>query len=202
VIAGLGFFHGLNPAMGWLFAVALGLHRRSSRIVLLSLVPIAIGHAAAILLAIVVVLALGVVVELSLLGRFFGLVLLAWAAWDYFGGHRHRVRVGLQTGLWGLGLWSFLMAGAHGAGLMLVPALLPLQHAHTHEHAHMGSSSLGLALTATGIHTAAMLLATGIAALVVYHWLGIAVIKRGWINFDLLWTAMLAATGIWLLVTS
>ena len=199
VITGLGFFHGLNPAMGWLFAVALGLHRRSSRIVLVSLIPIAIGHAAAILLAVVVVLALGVVVELGLLGRIFGLLLLAWAAWDYFGGHRHRVRIGLQTGLWGLGVWSFLMASAHGAGLMLVPALLPLQHAQMHDHAHLGVASLGLALTATAVHTAAMLLATGIAALVVYHWLGVAVLKRGWINFDLLWTAMLAVTGIWLL---
>jgi hypothetical protein len=200
VIAGLGFFHGLNPAMGWLFAVALGLHRHSSRIVLVSLIPIATGHAAAILLAVVVVLALGAVVELSVVGRIFGFVLLAWAAWDYFGGHRHRVRIGLQTGLFGLGIWSFLMASAHGAGLMLVPALLPLQHAHMHDHAHMAVASLGLALIATGVHTAAMLLATGVAALAVYHWLGVAVLKRGWINFDLLWALMLAATGIWLLV--
>lgn len=200
VITGLGFFHGLNPAMGWLFAVALGLHRRSSRIVLISLIPIAIGHAAAILLAVVVVLFLGMVVELSLLGRIFGLLLLVWAAWDYFGGHRHRVRVGLQTGLWGLGVWSFVMASAHGAGLMLVPALLPLQHSQMHDHAHIGAAPLGLALTATAIHTAAMLLATAIAAVVVYHWLGVAVLKRGWINFDLVWTAMLVVTGLWLLV--
>lgn len=199
VIAGLGFFHGLNPAMGWLFAVALGLHRQSARIVLISLIPIAIGHAAAILAAVMIVLALGVVVELNLLGRIFGCMLLAWAAWDYFGGHRHRVRFGLQTGLWGLGVWSFLMASAHGAGLMLVPALLPLQHSQMHDHAHMGTASVGLALTATVVHTTAMLLATGIAALAVYHWLGVAVLKRGWINFDLLWTAMLVVTGLWLL---
>jgi len=186
--------------MGWLFAVALGLHRRSSRVVLVSLVPIAIGHGAAILFTIAVILALGVVVELGILSRYFGVLLLAWSAWDYFGGHRHRVRGGLQTGFWGLGIWSFLMATAHGAGLMLVPALLPLQHAHTHDHAHMGTASFGLAVMATAVHTVAMLLATGVAALAVYHWLGIAVIKRGWINFDLLWTMMLAATGIWLLV--
>src|SRR6266702_1087010 len=87
-LAGLGFFHGINPAMGWLFAVALGLHRRSGAVVLLSLLPIALGHA--------------------------------------IYGHRHRLRVGMQTGLAGLALWSFLMASAHGAGLMLIPVLIPL----------------------------------------------------------------------------
>jgi len=198
-MAGLGLFHGLNPAMGWLFAVALGLHRNDRRIVVVSLIPIALGHAAAILAAIVIVLVLGMVLELSLLSRICGALLLGWAAWDAFAGHRHRVRVGMQTSLWGLGLWSFLMASAHGAGLMLIPALLPLQHAHMHDHAHMGQASLGLALAATGIHTAAMLLTTGIVALAVYHWFGVAVLKRGWINFDLLWAAMLAVAGLWLL---
>src|SRR5262245_36487607 len=125
-LAGLGLFHGLNPAMGWLFAVALGLHRGSQRIVLLSLVPIAVGHAAAVAAVLLAVLALGLVVDHTMLIRLAAIVLIAWAAWHALYGHQRRVRVGMQTGLLGLVLWSFLMASAHGAGLMLIPALAPI----------------------------------------------------------------------------
>src|ERR1700750_571240 len=110
-LAGLGLFHGLNPAMGWLFAVALGLHRGNRRIVLLSLVPITLGHTAAVAAALL---------------RLAGLVLIGWAGWHALYGHQRRVRVGMQTGLLGLVLWSFLMASAHGAGLMLIPVLAPI----------------------------------------------------------------------------
>src|SRR5262245_1226386 len=125
-LAGLGLFHGLNPAMGWLFAVALGLHRGSQRIVLLSLVPIAVGHAAAVAAVLLAVLALGLVVDHTMLIRLAAIVLIAWAAWHALYGHQRRVRVGMQTRLLGLVLWSFLMASAHGAGLLLIPALGPL----------------------------------------------------------------------------
>src|SRR5438552_11183445 len=125
-LAGLGLFHGLNPAMGWLFAVALGLHRGSQRIVLLSLVPIAVGHAAAVAAVLLAVLALGLVLDHTILLRLAALVLIGWALWHALFGHLRRVRVGMQTGLLGLVLWSFLMASAHGAGLMLIPALAPL----------------------------------------------------------------------------
>ncbi len=125
-LAGLGLFHGINPAMGWLFAVALGLNRRSQRIVLLSLVPIALGHAAAVAAVVAAVLALGLVVDHTVLMRLAAAVLIGWAAWHAVYGHRRRVRVGMQTGLIGLALWSFLMASAHGAGLMLIPVLAPL----------------------------------------------------------------------------
>src|ERR1700730_3264308 len=125
-LAGLGLFHGINPAMGWLFAVALGLHRGSQRTVLVSLVPIALGHAAAVAAVLAGVLALGVAIEHTVLTRIAGIALIAWAAWHALYGHRQRVRVGMQTGLAGLMLWSFLMASVHGAGLMVVPVLLPL----------------------------------------------------------------------------
>src|SRR4029453_15612786 len=125
-LAGLGLFHGLNPAMGWLFAVALGLHRGSQRIVLLSLVPITVGHAAAVAAVLLAVLALGLVLDHTILLRVAGLVLIGWALWHALYGHRRRLRVGMQTGLLGLVLWSFLMASAHGAGLMLIPALAPI----------------------------------------------------------------------------
>ena len=126
VLVGLGAFHGLNPAMGWLFAVALGLHRNSRRVVLLSLIPIAVGHLVSIAVVAALVVALGLVVDQRVLEIGAGLVLLGWAAYSAVYGHRHRVRVGMTTGMVGLGVWSFLMATAHGAGLMLMPALISL----------------------------------------------------------------------------
>src|SRR5437016_2586665 len=120
-LAGLGAFHGVNPAMGWLFAVALGLHRHNRAIVLLSVVPIALGHATAIAIVLAAVLLLGRVVDHVILGRVAAAILMGWAIWHAVRGHRQRARVGMQTGLAGLALWSFLTASAHGAGLMLVP---------------------------------------------------------------------------------
>jgi hypothetical protein len=110
-LAGLGLFHGLNPAMGWLFAVALGLHRASQRVLLLSLVPIALGHALAIALVLAAALALGALLDATMLRRLAAVLLVGWALWHALRGHRMRVRIGMQTGLAGLALWSFLMAG-------------------------------------------------------------------------------------------
>ncbi|HXZ09302.1 MAG TPA: hypothetical protein VEI25_14730, partial [Paraburkholderia sp.] len=125
-VAGLGTFHGLNPAMGWLFAVALGLYRRSRRVVMLSLIPISLGHAIAAACVLMAGLSLGAVLDHRILNRTSGLVLIGWAVWHVWRGHRMRSRVGMQAGFLGLAGWSFLMAGAHGAGLMLIPALMPM----------------------------------------------------------------------------
>jgi hypothetical protein len=97
------------------------------------------------------------------------------------------------------------MASGHGAGLMLVPALMPLPMPHTHGqvgHGHpiVGAGSLWLALAAVGVHTMAMLLVTGVLAVMTYEWLGVGVLRRGWINFDVLWTSVLLATGALLLL--
>ncbi|MBO0711442.1 MAG: hypothetical protein J2P47_09240 [Acetobacteraceae bacterium] len=187
-IAALGIFHGLNPAMGWLFAVALGLHRQSRRAVLLALPPIALGHAFSIWLAALSVIAIGAGVSAKAAGA----LLLAWAAYHWLSGHRHRVRIGMTTGLTGLTVWSFLMASAHGAGLMLAPALMPL----CARGPLISPQTLSISLAAAGLHTAALLAMTGLIALPVYEWLGLALLRRGWINFDLLWTGALAATGL------
>src|ERR1700760_1649038 len=120
-IAGLGAFHGINPAMGWLFAVALAMHRKSRRVLWLSLVPSAIGHAASVAAVVFAVVTLGLVVDRRLLEIAAGIFLLSWAVYFAIYGHRHRVRIGMQASMTGLGVWSFLMATAHGAGLMLVP---------------------------------------------------------------------------------
>src|SRR5262249_24401795 len=117
VLAGLGAFHGLNPAMGWLFAVALGLHSQRRGPGYLSLLPISLGHHLAIALAGMAFVWAGLMVDARALGTGAGVLLVAWAAYHWRYGHRHRVRIGMQTGLAGLALWSFLMATAHGAGL-------------------------------------------------------------------------------------
>ena len=199
-LAGLGAFHGINPGMGWLFAVALGLHRQSRRVVWLALVPIALGHALSVLLVVAAVLFLGLVIDPAWLSRAAGVVLLGWAAWHWRYGHRHRVRVGMQTGMAGLAFWSFLMATAHGAGLMLVPVVLPLCLAASPAAELTVSGSLAVSLSAVGVHMAAMLAVTGAVALAVYEWIGLSFLRRGWVNLDLIWVAALAAAGVILLL--
>ena len=199
-LAGIGLFHGVNPAMGWLFAVALGLHRNSQRVVLLSLVPIAIGHATAVAAVLIAALVLGLVVDRVVLTRIAAAVLIGWALWHALYGHRQRIRVGMQTGAAGLALWSFLMASAHGAGLMLIPVLLPICSFGT-----SGITSSGVtttALAALGVHTAATLTAITIVSITVYNWTGIAFLRRGWINLDFVWIGALLTCGIALLVSA
>jgi hypothetical protein len=195
-LAGLGAFHGFNPAMGWLFAVALGLHRHSRAIVLVALLPIALGHALAILAVALAVVLLGMVVDQRALRIAAGALLLGWAAYHTLYGSRHRVRFGMQVGMLGLAAWSFLMAGAHGAGLMLVPVLIPLCLAASPTQELTGAGSLPIALAAVGVHTLAMLATTGLAALAAYQWFGLAFLRKGWINLDLIWTIALVVTGL------
>ena len=116
---------------------------------------------------------------------------MAWAAYHWLYGHRHRVRVGMTTGFAGLALWSFLMATAHGAGLMLVPALIPLCGSMPAS----GSGTLLVSAAAVALHTLAALIVSGTIALAVYDRLGLEILRRRWINFDRLWTAALVATG-------
>src|SRR6478735_4990346 len=190
--------------MGWLFAVALGLYRQSRRVVLLSLVPIAFGHALAIAVVVYLVVGLGQAVDAHALRILTGCLLIGWGAFYLVYGHRHRVRIGLRTGYAGLGIWSFLMATAHGAGLMLIPALMPLQeHAEhlqaEHMHAMPVTSSMWIAALAVAAHTAAMLAVTGAIAIIVYDFVGLGFLRRRWINLDLIWATALIAMGLLLL---
>jgi len=199
VFAGLGAFHGLNPAMGWLFAVALGLHRQSRATVYAALVPLAVGHALSIAGVAGLLIAAGVLVPHDLVRMGGGLVLVAWAAYHWRFGHRHRVRFGMRTGLLGLAAWSFLMASAHGAGIMLWPALMPLCVQGGAAAAAPGPAAAAIA--AVALHTAAMAAAAAVAAGIVYEWVGVAVLRHAWLNVDLIWTLALAVTGLLLLVT-
>jgi hypothetical protein len=200
LLAGLGAFHGLNPAMGWLFAVALGLNRNSRRTVLVSLIPIAIGHTVSIAVVAIAVVLLGLIVDQRVLEMAAGVVLLGWATYHAAYGHRHRVRVGMTTGMTGLGIWSFLMATAHGAGLMLLPVVIPLCLSVSPAKELTAAGSLPTVLAAIGTHMAAMLAVILVIAVSVYDWLGLSFLRRGWINFDFIWIAALALTGIILIV--
>jgi hypothetical protein len=195
-LGGLGAFHGLNPAMGWLFAVALGLHRQSRGAVLLALPPIALGHALSIGIVAGAFVIAGVLVNQRAVGASAGLLLIGWAVYHQLYGHRHRVRVGMKTGQAGLVLWSFLMATAHGAGLMILPAMIPLcLPASPGAEMTAGGSAITV-LAAVAVHTAALLAITGVVAMIVYEWVGLSVLRTAWINLDLIWTGSLAAAGL------
>jgi hypothetical protein len=201
ILIALGAFHGLNPAMGWLFAVALGLYRQSRKAVLVALIPIALGHAAAIAVVVYAVVFLGMAIEAEKFRILSGVLLIGWGAYHLLYGHRHRMRIGLSTGLLGLFAWSFVMATAHGAGMMLIPVLMPLQQAGEHAHHMPATNSLWIASLAVLVHSLAMLVTTGSVALIVYEWVGLDFLRRGWINLDLVWTAALILMGLWLLLT-
>ena len=197
-LAGLGAFHGLNPGMGWLFAVALGLHQHDRRIVWLSALPIALGHALSVAVVAGAFFWAGLIVDAHVLRIGAGFVLIGWALYHWRYGHRHRVRFGMKTGLIGLGVWSFLMATAHGAGLMLWPVLMPLCIAAA--AAPDGAGPLVTALIGIGVHTLAMLAVTTAMAVAVYEWIGLEILRRAWINVDLVWTWALVVAGVWLLL--
>ena len=195
-VVGLGVYHGVNPAMGWLFAVALGLHRGHRSVVVQSLIPLAIGHLLSIAVIAGAVLALGVIIDRRPLLVVAGSGLILWALYHLSYGSRHQIRIGMQTGFAGLLAWSFVMASAHGAGLMLVPALVPLCLSGSAAGDITAARSLINSLAAVGVHAAAAVSVSGIIAILVYDWIGVGFLRRGWINLDWLWTGALGVTGI------
>jgi len=209
-LALLGAYHGLNPAMGWLFAVALGLQEQRRGAVLQALPPIALGHATAVLLAVMVIGVAQIVVPLGVLRYVCAGVLILFGLYK-LARRRHPRWVGMRVGFRDLTSWSFLMASAHGAGLMLIPVLLGLsstermQGAHANgghaDHAAMtGSVTVPTDLAAVGLHTLAMFAVMGAVAIVVYEKLGVMILKRTWFNVDLLWAGALVGAGLITLV--
>ena len=208
-LAALGAYHGLNPAMGWLFAVALGLQERRLGAVLRAFPPIALGHLLAISAAVLVVGVAQIVVPLDVL-RYVGAGALILFGLYKLVGSKHPRWVGMRVGFKDLTAWSFLMASAHGAGLMLVPVLLKLSppaeptmqgmhadHAGHAAHAGMAASTTALAdLAAVGLHTLAMFVVMGSIAVVVYEKFDVMILKSAWFNVDLLWAGALVAAGV------
>ena len=196
----LGAYHGVNPGMGWLFAVALGMQEQKGSAVARSLVPIAVGHALAIGSVVLTTAFLGMTVPLAVIRYFVAAVLVGLGIYCLVR-HQHPRWVRMQVGFRDLTVWSFLMASAHGAGLMVVPVLLGSNMVEAQGrmagHNHMASVASPLAgMVATGVHTVAYLAVTGLVASVVYRKLGLALLRKAWLNFDLVWAAALVATGL------
>jgi hypothetical protein len=194
-VVGSGVFHGANPAMGWLFATALGLQRGSRAALLMALPPLALGHAASILLFTSSTALLGASLPRLPLHLLLGALLIGWAVYQHVYGHRHRVRIGMTASFAGLAAWSATMATLHGAGLMLMPAMLPLCGGGA-------SNVLSTSLQFTALHTATTLVTSGLIALAAYEYVGLGLLRRGWVNFDWLWRGALAATGALMIATS
>lgn len=200
-IVALGAYHGLNPGMGWLLAVSNGMQARRGSAVFLALPPVAVGHLLAMAAALLPFALIGLYVErLDAIGAAAGLLLMLFGVYKLVS--RRHPRFLARIGPSHLVLWSFLMATAHGAGLMLVPVVLGLG-ADTHHAGHGGhqallgvaGDSLGLTLIAATIHTVAMVLTGGVIAWVVYRYLGLRLLRRSWVNLDLLWAVLLIGVG-------
>jgi hypothetical protein len=218
LLLGMGAYHGINPAMGWLFAVALGLQERKRRAVFAALLPIALGH----MISVAVVLLLLWLAQSSLpmhaLRIGLAAVLFGFGLYRFIR-FRHPAWVGMRVGFRDLTLWSFIMASAHGAGLMLVPLLFGWSEAVQANHsAHMQSAGLEMHaqhfpaphlqplanllgwIGALGIHTTGHLLVSALIAFLVYEKLGLALLRRAWFNLDLLWVIALMLSGFLLLI--
>lgn len=202
----MGGFHGLNPAMGWLFAVALGLQERRVRAVAAAMGPIAIGHALSIAGIVAIVWLLGTVFPQAILTVAGGASMLIFAIYKMASRFRHPSWVGMRVSSRDLVAWSFLMATAHGAGLMLLPPLLalrgdavPIAAAHAGHRMPQSPTSdfegLLTSLLAVGLHTVGMFVIAGTIAVVVYKKVGVEILRRVWINLDLIWTGALAIAG-------
>jgi hypothetical protein len=203
-LVGLGAYHGLNPAMGWLFAVSRGMQERSRRAVLRSLLPIAVGHELSIALVALLVVGLSVVADSSTLRIGAAVALLAFGVFRFVRPRAHFRWTSMRVSDRELTLWSFLMSTAHGAGLMVAPVLIGLEgaageHADSHDAVDLAllGGSLGTGAIGIALHVAAMLAVMGVVAVVVYDRLGLRVLRTAWLNTDGLWaSAFVVAAAI------
>ena len=208
----LGAMHGINPAMGWLFAVARGLQERNRRALWRALGPLAIGHALAIAAALAFAATLGRVAPLGVM-RWIVASALLLVGIDGLRRHRHVQLKGMRVSGRELATWSFLMASAHGAGLMVLPFVIgttvaaPNEMVHQHTMSGLSSATLAsiadldaAAIVAPLVHTLGYLVATISLALVVYEKLGVRVLRRAWINFDLIWGVAMIGAAVFAVV--
>jgi hypothetical protein len=204
----LGAGHGINPGMGWLFAVALGLQEQERRAVWRALLPLALGHALAIAAVLALAAAIGLVLPPRQLQWVVAAALFALGIYR-LARHRHFRWGGMRVGPSDLTIWSFLMASAHGAGLMALPFVLGMSSptsAHgagaQHHAGHMQVALAGITgvqpfwLLASGVHTFGYLAATALIAVVVYEKLGLRLLRTAWVNLDLVWSGALVVSAI------
>ena len=203
----LGAYHGINPGMGWLFAVALGMQERSSSAVGRSLLPIALGHGLAIGAVVLIATLLGTVIPLTYIKVAVALTLLGFGVYSLFR-QRHPRGGGMRVGFRDLTTWSFLMASAHGAGFMVLPVLLGSSadvlaghstHLETGAETHSFVTATAGSV-ATVVHTLGYLVVTGLVAWVVYKKFGLALLRKAWINLHLIWAVALITSAAFTLL--
>jgi hypothetical protein len=196
---GLGAYHGINPGMGWLFAVALGMQEKRRSAVIGALFPMALGHAISIGIVVLVIALAQQQLPKDVLRIACAVVLFGFGVYKFFSA-RHPKWVGMRVNFKDLTIWSFLMASAHGAGLMLAPLLLRMPAAEASGHMHHASAGMSdnavMLLSAVGVHTLSFFLVTGIVAVIVYEVVGLALLRKAWFNLDLLWSIALMIAGI------
>ena len=191
-VLAIGAYHGLNPGMGWPLAVANGLAARRGTAVFATLLPLAAGHLLAMAVILIPFSALGAVLAWSGPIRLAaGVLLVAAGTWRLLDRRHPRflARIKPSRLVW----WSFLMATAHGAGLMLLPFAIGLCATAT-STPQLGGG-LGVAALVSIAHTAAMLSSGLVAAWIVYRYLGLRVLNRAWVNLDGVWGVSLVIAG-------
>jgi hypothetical protein len=207
LLAGLGAYHGLNPAMGWLFAVALGMQERDRRAVLRALLPIAIGHELALVTVVVLVLGLGLLADSSALHLGAGMALVLFGVFRFVKPRAHprwtKVRVNRRELTW----WSFLMSSAHGAGLMVAPVLIgagAVDSAAAKDHG-LEAAQNGISVLTAGfgllLHVGAMIAVMGVIAVLIYDHYGLGVLRKAWLNLDWVWAGAFVGAGVLTLFT-
>ncbi|MBZ5610790.1 MAG: hypothetical protein LAP38_21205 [Acidobacteriia bacterium] len=185
----LGAYHGINPGMGWLFAVARGMQEHRARAVAWSLPPIALGHALSIGVVVLVAGLVQMALPLTYIRIGVAVTLVGLGVYKLIRS-RHFRWGGMQVGFRDLTIWSFLMASAHGAGLMVLPVVLAGPHAH-----HLAAAHGVSGVWATLVHTLGYFTVTAAVALLVYQKFGLAMLRRSWFNLDLVWAIALVVTG-------
>ena len=196
-LAVLGVYHGVNPAMGWLFAVNRGMQERSRRAVFRSLVPIAIGHEASIALVAVLVLLLSTSTDPIALRVGAATVLVAFGIFRFVKPRAHFRWTSMRVTDRELGVWSFLMSSAHGAGLMVAPVILGLRASHNHDDmAMLSGGQIDIAAVGVAVHVAAMIAVMGAIAFVVYERVGLQILRKAWVNTDHVWAASFVLAGL------
>lgn len=199
-VAALGAYHGVDPSMGWLFAVALGLQERRRAKVLWSLGPIAIGHLVSIAVVVAIIGGLRLLVALELLRPLGAGALIVFGLFRFIRPRAHPRWVAMRVNAAELALWSFLMASAHGAGVMLFPILLGMTPQLAHGAHHMpiapAAHNLAQAIAVVTLHTGAMIIVMGAVAFLVYDYVGLAILRSAWINLDIIWAAALVIAGL------
>jgi hypothetical protein len=197
-LAVLGVYHGINPAMGWLFAVSRGMQEKSRRALLRSLLPIAIGHEASIALVALLVLTLSTTTDPKELRIGAATVLIAFGIFRFVKPRAHFRWTTMRVSDRELGVWSFLMSTAHGAGLMIAPVILGLrasQGGHD-DMAMLSGGPIDIAAVGIAVHVAAMLVVIGAIAFFVYERVGLQVLRRAWLNTDQVWAGAFILAGL------